>query len=159
MGVSAVKLSSSSKTANVGKQQVSASELREEKATLEKLYKQLKKQVVGLTKQDTQLKAKNQQNRQDAEKHLEHDREELRSGHLSAYEAAVLANQTQWEERELKYWSKDREFSHRSYHANLKVTHGLMSHVKDLLGAYDEAIEKGKPSKKTEELLGQGGIY
>merc|ERR1712129_623431 len=57
------------------------------------------------------------------------------------------------DEVELSYWKRGREMQHSMFHSRLKVTHGLISRVKEVLDAYGEMMSKGKLSPDRVRIL------
>eukprot|EP00448_Togula_jolla_P005298 CAMPEP_0170620148 /NCGR_PEP_ID=MMETSP0224-20130122/27902_1 /TAXON_ID=285029 /ORGANISM="Togula jolla, Strain CCCM 725" /LENGTH=276 /DNA_ID=CAMNT_0010946299 /DNA_START=58 /DNA_END=888 /DNA_ORIENTATION=+ len=55
-------------------------------------------------------------------------------------------NSTKEEERIFSYWRRCRERSHKQFHTQLKITHGLMEKEKGMMKAYDKAIADKAPS-------------
>lgn len=53
----------------------------------------------------------------------------------------------------VQYWGRQRESAHSMFHANLKMTHTLMSKVKSVMEAYEEMLSKGKLSKKASQQM------
>lgn len=117
--------------------------LKQEQSVLEDLMKHLKSNIATYNKEDSEGKKKSEEMVDKFEKKLKKDKEELAKKGLSDFDHARLVNQTRMDEEDLKYWSRDRELQHNMFHVNLKMAHGLMSHVKNVLAAYHEASTKG----------------
>lgn len=117
--------------------------LKQEQSVLEDLMKHLKSNIATYNKEDSEGKKKSEEMVDKFEKKLKKDKEELAQKGLSDFDHARLVNQTRMDEVDLKYWSRDRELQHNMFHANLKMAHGLMSHVKNVIAAYHEAFTKG----------------
>jgi len=117
--------------------------LKQEQSVLEDLMKHLKSNIATYNKEDSEGKKKSEEMVDRFQKKLKKDKAALNQTGLSDFDHARLVNQTRMDELDLKYWSRDRELQHNMFHANLKMAHGLMSHVKNVIAAYKEAFTKG----------------
>lgn len=117
--------------------------LQKEKDTLKSLFAHLKLSIARSNKGEEESKSKNKETIERLKLRLEKDRAKANDTRLSAKDREMYANETRMEERELQYWNRGRELQHGMYHANLKMTHGLMSRVKTVMEAYEEVLTKG----------------
>lgn len=126
-----------------------------EKDILEGLFAHLKSSIKGLNTQEKKDKTENSAELKKIQARLLHDQARLKDpkAHLSAFEHAELVNRTRIEEHEVQYWSHGRELQHGMFHANLKLTHGLMQRVKSVMEAYQQAIQKGHVDPKMVKSL------
>mmetsp|Transcript_56858 Transcript_56858/g.166471 ORF Transcript_56858/g.166471 Transcript_56858/m.166471 type:complete len:211 (+) Transcript_56858:51-683(+) len=127
--------------------------LKQQQKVLEDLFAHLKTNIAKFNKGESSAKEENQQRIERLQKRLESDQQQLKNSTLSDFEHEMLVNRTREEQNELKYWSRGREIQHGMFHANLKMTHGLMSKVKTVLDAYKEMLAKGKIGGKLAEDL------
>jgi len=124
--------------------QNATSKLHEQQAALQNLFAHLKSNIAHLNKREVDGRQENQKVLDRLRQRLESDRARLNSTDLSPFNRELIMNRTQTEERELKYWTTGRSLQHNMFHANLKVTHGLMSRVKTVMQAYEEMLAKGR---------------
>jgi hypothetical protein len=114
-----------------------------EKSVLEDLFAHLKINIGRFNKAESEDKTRTEKMKARLEARLKTAKAKLAMKNCSAFEHELLTNQTRQDEAELKYFSRDRDLGHQMFHGNLKMTHGLMSRVKTVLGIYNEAAEKG----------------
>jgi len=124
--------------------------LAKEQTLLAGLLSHLKSNIMHFNKQEKKGKTEEDALLKKAQERLAKDQTLLKnSTKMSAFQHAMLVNQTKMEEQEVKYWGQGRQASHSMFHANLKMTHGLMSRVKTVIEAYETAMTKGKLDFKT----------
>jgi len=122
--------------------------LAKEKSMLAGLLSHLKSNIMSFNKEEQKGKDDSEKMLQKLQKRLARDQQSLGNPKISAFEHVALVNQTRMEETEVKYWMQSRDNQHSMFHSNLKMTHGLMSHVKTVLEAYSMAISKGSVDPK-----------
>jgi len=125
----------------------------------------MKSSIGRLNKQEESSKKTVQNMTQRLEKRLELDRARSQDKNLSALDREMYANRTRLEENEMKYWTRGRDLQHGMYHANIKMTHGLMSRVKTVMDAYQDMLTKGhvspdlaKALSRSENLATRAGV-
>lgn len=121
--------------------------IQQEASVLDKLFKHLKSNIVKLNSEERSGKKTSEEAIQRLQARLKKDKAALQNKGLSAFEHELLVNRTKTEEFEINYWSRDRSLGHSKFHDNLKITHGLMSRVRDILAAYKQAASKGHVDK------------
>lgn len=122
--------------------------LAKEQSALEGLFQKLKKNIVNFNTHDKTSKSESAAILDRLQKRLAQDKEKLKDPKLSAFQHEALVNRTGSEEREVHYWQSVIENGHRVFHANLKITHGLMKRVKEVMEAYQQALTKGHVDPK-----------
>lgn len=115
----------------------------EQQSILENLFKHLKGNIVNLNKQEQQSKDVAAKNIQRLQARLKADKAELNKTGLSQFEHDRLVNRTRTDTFELQYWTRDRSLGHQMFHTNLKMEHGLMSRVHQVIAACKDAALKG----------------
>lgn len=133
--------------------------LKKEKDVLTHLFGRLKMDIGRINKHETEQKAMSKKHVQDVQARLNKTQHALELHNLSAHEREQLMNESSFEEGELRYWKQDRDLQHNIFHANLKVSHGLMSKVKKVIGAYKEVLETGHLSKEAREKLHEDSLH
>lgn len=118
--------------------------LHNEQRLLTDLFSHLKLNIKHFNEEEKSSKGQNSEVLKRLQDRLKRDQEKLKAGKLSKFEHEELVNRTRLEEHEVKYWSHGRELQHTLFHANLKLTHGLMARVKTVMEAYTQALSKGK---------------
>lgn len=131
----------------------SSMNLKKEQDALKKLFAHLKSNIATINKNEDSNKAHVKEVIERLQKRYQQDKDKLNSTNLSAFEHERLVNRTRSEEAELKYWSRSRELQHGMFHANLKMSHGLMSRVKQVMEAYKDVLTKGKLDPKAAQAL------
>jgi len=129
------------------------STLKVQEEVLKNLLSHLKSSISKDNKEEEESKKHNQDMIERLKKRLESDRAKMNDTKLSARDRAMYANDTHLEERELQYWTRGRELQHGMYHANLKMTHGLMSRVKTVMQAYEEVLKTGHLDADMSKML------
>jgi len=127
--------------------------LKTEQDALQKLFTHLKSNIASINKNEDSNKAHVKEVIERLQKRYQQDKDRLNSTNLSSFEHERLVNRTRSEEAELKYWSRSRELQHGMFHANLKMSHGLMSRVKQVMEAYKDVLTKGKLDPKVAQAL------
>ncbi|CAK0844000.1 unnamed protein product [Prorocentrum cordatum] len=127
--------------------------LKQQQEVLQNLLSHLKSSITKDNKEEEDSKRHNEAVIARLRRRLDSDRARLNWTNLSAWDHEMYANDTKLEERELEYWTRGRELQHGMYHANLKMTHGLMSRVKTVMQAYQEVLAKGHLDPAMSELL------
>jgi len=117
---------------------------QKQEAILETLFKHLKSNIVNLNKQESSAKEVAAKSIQRLQARLKADKAELQKKGLSAFEHERLVNRTRTDTFELQYWTRDRSLGHQMFHTNLKLQHGLMSRVHEVIAACKEAASKGR---------------
>jgi hypothetical protein len=110
---------------------------------LESLFKHLKSNIVNLNKQEEKSKDVAAKSIQRLQARLKADKAELQKRGLSQFEHDRLVNRTRTDTFELQYWTRDRSLGHQMFHTNLKMEHGLMSRVHQVIAACKDAAVKG----------------
>lgn len=114
-----------------------------QEAILESLFKHLKSNIVHLNKQEGAAKEAAAKSIQRLQARLKADKAELQKKDLSQFEHDRLVNRTRTDTFELQYWTRDRTLGHQMFHTNLKMEHGLMSRVHEVIAACKDAAAKG----------------
>jgi len=127
--------------------------LQQEAEDLQKLFAHLKTNIAKINKNEDYSKSHVKDVVESLQKRYQQDKNKLKSANLSSFEHERLVNRTRTEEAELKYWSRSRELQHGMFHANLKLSHGLMSRVKQVLDAYKDVLAKGKIDSKVAQVM------
>eukprot|EP00746_Dinoflagellata_sp_MGD_P163807 gnl/MRDRNA2_/MRDRNA2_92042_c1_seq1.p1 gnl/MRDRNA2_/MRDRNA2_92042_c1~~gnl/MRDRNA2_/MRDRNA2_92042_c1_seq1.p1 ORF type:complete len:340 (+),score=76.80 gnl/MRDRNA2_/MRDRNA2_92042_c1_seq1:94-1113(+) len=110
---------------------------------LENLFKHLKSNIVNLNKQEGSSKEVASKNIQRLQARMKADKAELQKKGLSQFEHDRLVNRTRTDTFELQYWTRDRSLGHQMFHTNLKLEHGLMARVHEVIAACKDAASKG----------------
>jgi len=121
-------------------------QVKEESDVLANLFKHLKVNIAHFNKEESHDKDKTEDIRKRLEARFNKDKATLAMKNISDFEKERLTNATRMESHELEYWNRDRDLQHHMFHSNLKMTHGLMSRVKTVMEAYQQAFAKGKIS-------------
>jgi len=129
------------------------SKLQKQQDIMQHLFSSLKSSIATTNKGEVDDKESANKRVEQIEKNLAERREKLNSTNLSAFNRELLENRTKMDEVELSYWKRSRELQHSMFHSRLKVTHGLMSRVQEVLGAYNELMSKGKLSPERVKSL------
>lgn len=124
-----------------------------ERDVLKGLFAHLKANIAKFNKEQANSKGEHDKVMKQLEKRFEQDSAKLKDPKLSAFEHERLTNLTRAEDGEIKYWRKGRQLQQTMFHANLKITHGLMSRSKAVMDAYQQALTTGHLDKKTTEEL------
>lgn len=127
--------------------------LKAEQDVLKKLLTRMKSSISRLNKGEGSSKSMSLNMTQRLSRRLEQDRARAHDPNLSAADRELYANRSRVEEDEMKYWSRGRELQHGMYHANIKMTHGLMARVKTVMDAYQAVLEKGHLSTEQAQAL------
>merc|ERR1719310_231273 len=117
--------------------------LQGEQSILENLFKHLKNNIANFNKEEKKGKVDSERTIQKLQARLKDEKAKLQNKGLNAFEHELLVNKTRMDEIELKYRLSDRDLGHQMFHTNLKLTHGLMARVKNVLAAYSDAFAKG----------------
>lgn len=151
-GASVLKLANASRTANaslkVAGNTTRRAVLNKQQQALKDLLSHLKSNIASFNKNEDEGKEVSERQLKSLKERLAKDQAQLNQTNISAWEHEMLVNKTRSEEREIAYWSRGRALEHTMFHANLKMTHGLMSKVKTVIEAYKEVLAKGKISPK-----------
>lgn len=131
--------------------------LKTEQDALQDLLSHLKTNIKRFNSDETSGKSEGAKMLKQVEARLAADQAKLKNTSLSKFQREMLVNRTRSEEQELKYWKRGRELEHSMFHANLKMTHGLMSRVKTVIEAYKEVLAKGHISAKMAEDIRRVG--
>jgi hypothetical protein len=131
--------------------------LQAEQDSLEALVGHLKLNIKRFNTDETSGKSEGAKMLKQVEARLAADQEKLKNASLSKFQHEMLVNRTRSEENEVHYWKRGRELEHSMFHANLKMTHGLMSRVKTVIEAYKEVLAKGHISAKMAEDIKRVG--
>eukprot|EP00929_Paragymnodinium_shiwhaense_P013911 TRINITY_DN12175_c0_g1_i1.p1 TRINITY_DN12175_c0_g1~~TRINITY_DN12175_c0_g1_i1.p1 ORF type:complete len:855 (+),score=323.88 TRINITY_DN12175_c0_g1_i1:109-2673(+) len=131
--------------------------MQEQSEALKKLMSHLKEEITGFNKFEDKSKSDNTNMVAKVQARVDKDHADLKKANLSSFERELITNRTKTDEHELSYWKRGRAIQHTMFHANLKMTHGLMSKVKDVMAAYDEMLTKGKLSSKVADGLKRAG--
>lgn len=118
--------------------------LMKQHEALKALLSNLKSSIKNLNKGETEGKEEGKLQVEKVKQRLEHEREELKQKNLTGFRRQLLVNRTRTDEKELEYWTRSRELQHGMFHANLKMTHGLMSKAHAVMEAYDSVMASGK---------------
>jgi hypothetical protein len=127
--------------------------LKAQQSALKGLLAHLKGSITGYNKNEESSKEVSENQIKHSEERVAEDKKKLNQTNLSSYERELLVNRTEMDERMVKYWTRQRQSAHSMFHANLKMSHGLMSKVKNIMGAYEEMLSKGKLSSKVAQEM------
>lgn len=127
--------------------------LKEQEDLLKNLFAHLKSSVTHSNKNEKENKDENAKLVKSQEEKIKADHEKLKNPKLSAHDRERLVNRTQADERTLTYFKRGRDLQHSMFHSNLKIAHGLMSRVKNVLEIYTESLAKGQIDAKARALL------
>jgi len=127
--------------------------LKAQQSALKGLLAHLKGSITGYNKNEESSKQVSENQIKHSEERVAADKMKLNQTNLSSYERELLVNRTGMDERMVKYWTRQRESAHSMFHSNLKMSHGLMSKVKNIMGAYEEMLSKGKLSSKVAQEM------
>lgn len=117
--------------------------LQGEQSMLENLFKHLKGNIANFNKEEKKGKEDSEKLIEKLQARVKDEKSRLQKKGLSHFEHELLTNHTKMDEIELKYRLEDRKLGHQMFHTNLKLTHGLMARVKNVLEVYSDAIAKG----------------
>jgi hypothetical protein len=129
--------------------------LKIQKGKLTDLFKHLKSNIADFNKRESEQKRDSQIYAERLKKRLEEEKKRLKDPKISDFDRELLTNRTKTEEHELKFWTHGRSLEHDMFHSNLKLTHGLMLHVKTVMEAYEQMLTKGKVDAKLTDALHQ----
>jgi len=132
--------------------------LRKQQQILKDLFAHLKGRISGFNKEAREDKTDQESMRKKMSEQLEGDRKKLEQAKQTSpgsFQVERLTNRTRMEERELHYWDEVEKNQHGMFHTNLKVTHGLMARVKDVMEAYSQRLTKGTVDKSTMKAVEQ----
>jgi len=134
----------------------SSKNLQQEQQVLKDLFVRLKSKISGFNKAERTDKKGSELRVAKVQERLDTDRkqlEEAKKSNPGSFDVERLTNRTRMEERELHYWNQVATNQHGMFHANLKMTHGLMSRVKDVLDAYSQKMTKGSVDSTTMKAI------
>lgn len=151
-GADKTKLEAHSSNSTAPAKKDRKAQLAEGSDMLANLFAHLKKNIAKFNERETEGKQESQKVLDRLRTRLAEDKKKLADPKLPAFEHELLTNRTQMEEREVKYWESGRDIQHHMFHANLKLTHGLMSRVKTVMEAYKQAA-KGHLDPKMRKAL------
>jgi len=143
----------SSSNASTGLSANTTKALVEQRDLLKGLFAHLKGNIAKFNKEQADSKGEHEKTMKQLEKRFEQDSAKLKDPKLSAFEHERLTNLTRAEDGEIKYWRKGRQLQQTMFHANLKITHGLMSRSKAVMDAYQQALTTGHLDTKTTDAL------
>lgn len=135
------------------KMSINTTKLKQESDALGKLFAHLKANIANSNKAQAVSKKDYAHEADIVQQRLDRDRKRLQQKNLSEFERPFLVNRTREEERELKYWTRQRDLNHGMFHNTLKMTHGLMSRVKTVMEAYQDVMKNGRIDPKLAEKL------
>merc|ERR1712194_458256 len=134
---------------NIGAVVLNRTKSQKEKVNLDKLLSNLKGNVISINKVEAEGKDTEESMIVKVKARLAEEYKRLNGTGLSKFQHELVTNRTHTDERELKYWTVQRDLQHHMFHSSLKMTHGLMNKVKAVMEAYKEALAKGHVSKAT----------
>jgi len=114
-----------------------------EQTLLADLMKHLNNQIGNFKKEDTESKEMAEKMKKKFAEKLKNDEAALNKTGLRDFDRARLVNATRMDKQDLAYWTKDGELRHTMVHANLKMSTGLLTSVKNVLDVYNQAVKKG----------------
>jgi len=117
--------------------------LHNEQTLLADLMKHLNNQIGNFKKEDTESKEMAEKMKKKFAEKLKNDEAALNKTGLRDFDRARLVNATRMDKQDLAYWTKDGELRHTMVHANLKMSTGLLTSVKNVLDVYNQAVKKG----------------
>jgi len=127
--------------------------LKNQQSSLKELMSHLKGSISTFNKAESKGKDDSAREVDEAKARLDEDYRKLNQSNLSAFEFELYTNRTRTDKSMVQYWGRQRESAHSMFHANLKMTHTLMSKVKSVMEAYEEMLSKGKLSKKASQQM------
>lgn len=128
-------------------------QLLKEHEVLQKLYAHLKSNIAQLNKEEGHGKDDRQKAVERLQQRLAQERQQLNGTNLTSFQRNLLVNRSRTDERELQYWQHSNALHHSMYHTSLKMTHGLMKRVNEVMQAYKEVIATGKLSPTVAKSL------
>lgn len=127
--------------------------LIEQRDTLKSLFAHLKADITRFNKEQAETKAGHDKVLKELNARLDHDRAQLNQSKPGTFEYDRLTNLTRAEVGEISYWRHGRQLQQSMFHANLKITHGLMSRSKAVMEAYTQALNTGHLDTATRDAL------
>lgn len=132
--------------------------LQGQQKALQDLLVHMKSRIAKFNEDEESGKAKHKEMAENLQQRLDHDREQLKDPKLSAFDRELIVNRTLSSQRELTYFNRGRDLQHNLFHANLKVTHSMMSRVKTVMDVYEAYLTHGQVSpdlvKKMQAVAG-----
>merc|ERR1712194_945729 len=120
---------------------------------LQNLLSHLKKNIVNINKEETYQKDDRASTVERLQQRLDDDHKVLNSSTTSAFDRERYVNRTKIDEHELEFYKRDRQLQHGMFHSNLKLNHGLISRVNDVLKAYSDVMSHGRLTPEARKQL------
>eukprot|EP00429_Kryptoperidinium_foliaceum_P135437 CAMPEP_0176273418 /NCGR_PEP_ID=MMETSP0121_2-20121125/46210_1 /TAXON_ID=160619 /ORGANISM="Kryptoperidinium foliaceum, Strain CCMP 1326" /LENGTH=275 /DNA_ID=CAMNT_0017613603 /DNA_START=69 /DNA_END=896 /DNA_ORIENTATION=+ len=126
-------------------------------AMLKGLYEDGKERIVKLNAREKESKTKFEAKLADHNKRMLAIDTSFKNSSLSA---EFHANETHDENRLWSYWERVRERQHRQFHTSLKIQHGTLEKVKQMIDMYEKTISGKADKAQVAKQLGvaSGGV-
>jgi hypothetical protein len=130
--------------------------LQTELGNLQNLFSHLKSRIGTLNKDEHNGHDEDDKMIQEQEDMIHKAQVELNWTNLTKWQRQIRVNRTKGAQAELVYWKRHRELSHGSFHANLKMSHGLMDKVHQTMNLFHKLLEGKKIDTKDLEAIRRG---
>lgn len=130
--------------------------LQQELGNLQHLFKHLKSRIGVINKDEHQGRDEDAKMIKEQEQIIQTAQKQLNWTNLTKDQRELRVNRTRSAESELIYWKKHRELSHGSFHANLKMSHGLMDKLQQTMKIFNKVLAGKKVEKKDIESIKRG---
>lgn len=117
--------------------------LSDQLSGLRRVYERLKAGIVRGNKHSAEEKQLAEEKIAKMKAKVLEDEKKLNSTKLSDFERALLKNNTRIDRAELVFWKSHIEHAHGAFHAQLKLSHGMMERIKGVTDMVEQAM-KGK---------------
>jgi len=130
--------------------------LQTELGNLQNLFSHLKSRIGTLNKDEHEGRDVDDKMIKEQEDMIHKAQIELNWTNLTKWQRQIRVNRTKGAQAELVYWKRHRELSHGSFHANLKMSHGLMDKVQGIMKMFHKVLEGKKVENKDLEAIKRG---
>lgn len=130
--------------------------LQTELGNLQNLFSHLKSRIGTLNKHEHNGHDEDDKMIQEQEDMIHKAQVELNWTNLTKWQRQIRVNRTKGAQAELVYWKRHRELSHGSFHANLKMSHGLMDKVQQTMKMFHQLLAGKKVEMKDLETIRRG---
>lgn len=130
--------------------------MKQELDNLQHLFGHLKGRIGILNRAEREGHEEDDKMIKEQEEIIQRSQAQLNWTNLTKTQRELRVNRTRSAEVELAYWKKHRSLSHGSFHANLKMSHGLMDKLQQTMKIFNKVIAGKKVAKKDIEAIKRG---
>lgn len=130
--------------------------MQAELGNLENLFSHLKSRIGTLNKDEHDGHDDDDKRIKEQVDIIHQTQGELNVTNLTKWQRQLLVNRTKGAQVSLDFWKRHRELRHGSFHANLKMSHGLMDKVQQTMKMFHKVLEGKKVEKKDLEAIKRG---